>query len=383
MKDNKKHIYLFCLATSLFWFSLYAYIPELSTYGVELGATYKMAGLIAGSYGFTQMLLRIPLGILSDHLNNRKLFISMGMVVSIISGLVTFIIPSVSSLLITRLLAGVSATTWVAFTILFSSYYKKNESPKAVGILNAFNAIGQVIAMILGGFISINFGTRYLFLLSTMGAILGLLCSLGIKETVTEKKGFTVKRAKQVFSDHRLLFVAFLAILSQFITFATLFGFTPVIAKNIGATGLQLSALTILGVAPAIFISPIAGTTLVEKWGATKTVFIGFAISTIITLLLPITKELMYIYVIQIFSGVGRSLVFPVLMGLSIKHVANEERATAMGVFQSLYGIGMVVGPMILGTIGDSFGLIIGFIFTAGIGVFAMLSLFAGRRIML
>jgi len=58
--------------------SLYAYVPILSPYAESLGASYKMVGMIIGSYGFTQMLLRIPLGIISDKMGNRKLFIISG-----------------------------------------------------------------------------------------------------------------------------------------------------------------------------------------------------------------------------------------------------------------------------------------------------------------
>ena len=70
---TKKHnvILLYVLAW-LYWFSLYVYTPIFSIYVVSLGASLKMAGLIFGSYGFTQMLLRIPLGILSDGIKTRK-----------------------------------------------------------------------------------------------------------------------------------------------------------------------------------------------------------------------------------------------------------------------------------------------------------------------
>lgn len=70
---NKKT--LFSVVTILFFFSLYAYIPQLSSYARELGASYKLIGLIGGAYGFTQTILRVPIGIISDKLRMRKVFI--------------------------------------------------------------------------------------------------------------------------------------------------------------------------------------------------------------------------------------------------------------------------------------------------------------------
>ena len=71
----KKRRSFFSVVMVLFWFSLYAYMPQMTTYAKELGASYKLIGLIAGAYGVTQTILRIPLGIVSDKLMNRKAFI--------------------------------------------------------------------------------------------------------------------------------------------------------------------------------------------------------------------------------------------------------------------------------------------------------------------
>lgn len=71
----------------LLWFSNYLYVPVLSTYAVSAGASLSMVGIIIGSYGFTQMILRLPIGIISDILGNRRLFLFLGMVCAFISGL--------------------------------------------------------------------------------------------------------------------------------------------------------------------------------------------------------------------------------------------------------------------------------------------------------
>ncbi|HRR91658.1 MAG TPA: MFS transporter, partial [bacterium] len=69
-----KHTYFF-ISTFLFWVSLYLYVPILSPYAENLGSSLQMIGFIVGSYGFTQFILRIPLGIWSDKIQKRKPFI--------------------------------------------------------------------------------------------------------------------------------------------------------------------------------------------------------------------------------------------------------------------------------------------------------------------
>jgi MFS family permease len=371
MTKNISHtfkLHIFTITTSLLWFSLYAYVAELSTYASFLGANYRTVGLITGSYGLTQLILRIPLGLISDILRKRKIFIIVGLLISLISSLITFAYPSQLSLLVTRSLAGVTASTWVIYTVMFSSYFKENEATKAVGIMNSYNAIGQLIAMIMGGMVSYYLGTRYLFLLAALGAFLGIFSSLFIYEASIKKKHIHFIDFIKVAKSKQLLVVSILAILSQFITFATAFGFVPLLAKKIGAQNIELSILTMLAIIPAIFISRLAGSYFVPKIGKRNTINLGFIISALLCIIMPWIKTLTLLYIVQFISGIGRSLVFPLLMGLCIEDIEEDKRATAMGFFQSIYGLGMVLGPLVLGSIAEIYGLTIGFAITGLIG---------------
>jgi MFS family permease len=78
-------------------------------------------------------------------------------------------------------------------------------------------------------------------------------------------------------------------------------------------------------------------------------------------LAVPFITDLNMLYLTQIISGFGRGLAFPLLMQHSVAHIEAHQKATAMGYFQSIYGIGMVLGPVILGILGDRMGLGWGF----------------------
>lgn len=375
IKSNSKRymMVVFAMTTTFFWFSLYAYVPELATYGESLGASYRMIGIIAGSYGLTQLIFRIPLGIVSDAIGRRKPFILFGLMISLLSSMVTFISPTPISLLMTRLLAGLSASTWVVFTVLFASYFRKEEAKKSIGIINAFNAIGQLVAMTIGGYVSWRFGTRYLYLLAAVGAMISFILGVFITDVNHDKMKVSLKAYISVIGDKRLLLVSLLAILSQLITFATAYGFVPILAKNIGASGLQLSFLTILSIVPGVFISVLAGDFFPKTIGVRATLVTGFLASSILCAIMPWIASLKVLYGVQFLSGISRSMVFPLLMGLCIENCSLEERARTMGTFQALYGIGMVFGPILLGSIAQSFGLTVGFGFTGAVGLIGII----------
>ncbi|MFZ5918539.1 MAG: MFS transporter [Chloroflexota bacterium] len=48
---------------------------------------------------------------------------------------------------------------------------------------------------------------------------------------------------------------------------------------------------------------------------------------------------------------------YPVLMGMSIRHVDDTERTTAMGLHQAVYAAGMFAGPWLSGILADAVGL--------------------------
>jgi MFS family permease len=127
------------------------------------------------------------------------------------------------------------------------------------------------------------------------------------------------------------LIVSFLAVLSQFMTFATVYGFTPVLAKEMGASSLGLGLLTSLSTLPGIFASALSGTFFARKFGERRTIIAGFTVAALSCVVIPYTKSMAMLYITQFIGGFGWGTVFPLLMGLSIKTVSSEKRATAMG----------------------------------------------------
>jgi MFS family permease len=374
MKENFRTL-LFCFMTALYWFSQYSYVPILSPYAESLGAPYWLLGMILGSYGLMQMIIRLPLGVWSDTLRKRKVFIIAGIIISIISSFGMWYFANLPALFIFRALSGVSAATWVAFTVLFSSYYVGQQAPKAMGILNAVNYTGQMIAMFLGGLVAQSFGSEYAFALGSIGGIGALILSFGIVEKVVDDSvaPIRLKVLLETIRDRNLLIVSFLAVLSQILTYATVLGFTPLAAKAIGANSFELGILTALATLPAVFASPLSGTVFTEWFGERNTVVIGFAMFALYCLSIPYIKNIELFYLSQFIGGFGRGLSFSLLMGLSIKNIPFDKRATAMGFFQAVYGLGMFLGPVLVGLFGAGIGLSFSFLAIGAIGVLAAL----------
>jgi predicted MFS family arabinose efflux permease len=344
-------------------------VPIFATYVEQLGASHKMAGIIVGSYGFMQMILRIPIGIASDRFRKRKLFINFGLFFAFFSGLGLFLTKDLGLILLLRSLAGAAAATWVDFTILFTSYYENEKATEAIGTISFCNSIGQMFAMLAGGWIAERNGWNAPFELGAAAGVAGLLLSFFLVDRYEKGTNkITIKDILHVVKDRTLITVSSLAILSQLLTFATIYGFTPVYADALGGTKFEMSLLTVFYSLATAFASLVSGKYLVRRFGERKVLVIGFILTGVFTIITPFTNSLNILIAAQIFTGIGKGFSFPMLMGLSIKDVAPDRRATAMGFFQSIYGLGMFLGPVLMGLLGDLFSLAQGFVILGVLG---------------
>jgi MFS family permease len=360
---------LFCAVTLLFWMSMYTSVPIIAPYVESLGGSHQLAGWIVGMYGISQMLLRIPVGVMSDRFHKRKLFITFGLLFTGLSGLGLWVTNDFLWIILLRALAGAAAATWVDFTVLFTSYYKHEESTKAIGTISFYNSLGQMLGILMAGWTADAMGWEASFLLGAIIGVIGLIGSLFLVEHVElEAPKITIRGIANVASDRVLLIVSLIAILSQILTFATVFGFTPVYATELGAGKWEMGLLTFVSNIPVALASLYGGRRWAAKFGEKRVVVSGFILMGICTVTIPFTHQLWLLMITQAIAGFGRGLSFPVLMALSIKHMPSDKRATAMGFFQAIYGLGMFIGPVLMGIIGDWFNLRQGFFVLGVIG---------------
>lgn len=392
MFPKGKRIPLFLTLVALFWFSMYTYSPIFTVYIKGFSST-QMAGTIIASYGFVQMCLRIPIGILSDKIKNRKLFITIGLIASGVSALGLALFETSVAALIFRGLCGFTAATWVPFSILYSSYYDKKQAARAVGMANAFNFGGQMIATLIGGFLPDWTGSYApSFYLAVAAAAAGVVLSFFIVEQPKEDfpaRPVKIRELLAVARDPMLLIASGLAILTQFCAFATVYGFTPTFAQaNAGATASQLGVMTTLVTLPAIFAAPMSTAISKKLGGFDRSMLLVFLISIAYCCSVPFIGNIYIFYAAQFLFGFARGSATSLMMGAAILNIEPARRATAMGFFQAIYGIGMTLGPQVVGLFGKSAagetnlpGLIVGFFFVAATQVLgAVLSMTLLRR---
>lgn len=383
---GKRPQLLMYFVNAFFWMTVYAYVPQFSDYIKHgIGASATVVGLIAGSYGITQMLVRLPLGIWSDRLRRRKPFILAGIAAGGLSSMLMFLYPaSPMALFFGRLGAGLAACCYVQISILFSSYF--DGKAHSMGFVEGSTAAGQLTAMLVGGLVSTWFGYRYTFLAAALLALAGMALASFAAESRKARQPMALRDVGTVLGERTLVVAAVLAIFTQAVNFGKAYVFTPVAAAAFHATQFELSLLTAAFQLPVAVLSPIAATRLAPRLGARRLVAAGFLLQALSCAMVPFAGGLGWMAASQFVTGLGYALIFPALMALSVSRMAEDKRATAMGFYQAVYGIGIFAGPYLTGWFTDLFGQNVSFYINAGmalaaaIGALAFISVTAGKK---
>ncbi|MCL1858531.1 MAG: MFS transporter [Oscillospiraceae bacterium] len=353
------------------WFSIYSYQSNFTPYMESLEFSPTMIGIIIGSYGLTQMLLRIPFGILSDKLGTRKLFIIIGITFTFLSAVFLFLSENIYVILFARASAGIAASTWVSFMVLFSSYHETDKTVKAVGILDFFGSTGQLGGIICGSLL-VSFTVlkdKSAFILAVIIGFVSFILAFMIyenkdklKKNINKSPHVTLSNAPphrmginklhEILSNKTLIIVSVIGAISQLISFSTIFGFTPAYAKDVlNINAFQNGILMVFSYMPNAFGALILGKFISGKFKEYNIILTGMLLLGACTILIPFIKDYYLLVITQTIAGFGKGISFPLLMGLSIKKISENARGTAMGIFQAVYSFGMFFGPFIVGII--------------------------------
>lgn len=351
---------VFSLVTLTFWMPPYFYVQILPAYIRRLGGSLSMIGLISGAYGLTQALFRIPIGVMADNIGRKKPFVILGVLASVVSGLLFIWAKSPLTLLWARAFAGVSSATWVVLTILIVAYYPQKKVTAVMGMLYALSNMGQLLASLSGAFMAELWGWKAPFVAALISSFLALFF-LGLmeKEIKAPAQKFNWRILALVGTEYWVVLASILGLLIHYGSWSLL-SFSPIFAVNLGAGKGDLGLLSLFGLVPTILGSFLLRK-LLQITKRNSLLLLGFICEAVSLLFLPLAKSFAVLSLLAACGGLGKGIVVPALMGMCQKGVHDSMKTMAMGIFQAVYALGIFLGPAITGIVSDRFGVIITF----------------------
>lgn len=366
---------LILTVVTIFWFSQYVYMPYQTPYLYAIGTASQMVGMVVGAYGFSQMLLRIPVGLMADGIGRHKSFILLGTAAAGCASLLRVSFPNPAGFLFASLLSGLASAMWISFMILFYTHFAPEELQKASAWIVGANNLGILLGFITGALVYDRFGIRFLCLLAALAAVAATLLALLIRDTKKNFQGTPFKERVKIFRDRRLILFALIALIQQGVQISTSMSFTTQVAKNLGASGFQIGICSIIYILTAVASSFCVSTGLFQRIKVSVWIPAILACLAAYCIFIPNLPNVVWIDAAQILSGLSTGILFSLCTSEAMKRIPEEKRSSAMGFYQAVYALGMTTFPILVGAISGSFGIRNAFYFlaaVAGVGFLVM-----------
>ena len=330
--------------------------PILPKYTISLGATMSIAGLVAGIFAITSIIVRPFAGFSTDRFNKKHLLI-VSTIFLAVSALGLKISYNIYTLFFFRIVQGIAFSVSVTvINALSTTYMPKERIGEGIGFMGLGYILATAISPNLGLQISARFGFKYVFYLSCIIVMIAAALMTMIPYNPPNKENLNVSKLHIKISDFfakELIVFAILACLFTFMngvigSFLALLGDERHIS-NIGYY-FTVNAIVIL------IIRPLSGKLLDNK-GLSIIAFPAFILAMAASLLLVISSSLWMILAVAVLYGIGQSSLSPALQATCVKKLGPSRVGIATSTYFIGYDAGQGLGPIIGGTIAGKFGL--------------------------
>ena len=369
---------LFFIISVLFYICIHSIDAFLAPMMINQGIEPQVMGIIMGASGLATLMIRFPLGIISDVVKSRKIFIQIALVLPIIAWPIAWLEPNAITLYLAKAADGVTAATWVLYNILFIRYFDRKEAPAAVALLALAGPIGVFLGNCISGVLIHYFANNIAFFVSCVSALLALFLTTRIRDVHDPVQAPSLKAciagAKLQLADRSVWLIGILATIVILVPFATRDTLTPIYAEQLGA---RAGILTLLSNIHLVFYAlaiALCSSVFYQRLGLVKTAVLGILLQVISSFGIPFTSNLYLIYLLQALAGFSFGMAFAAFMSLSVVNTTSDEQSTRMGLFQTIYSCGMFAGPVIMGVMMQHINLSSGYLFIAGLSIIAAIA---------
>ncbi|MGD2106314.1 MAG: MFS transporter [Nitrosopumilaceae archaeon] len=337
----------------------------------EIGATYSELGLIGLANFIPYMFIPLFVGILLDRFNNGYL-LSIGVIINSISIFLLSSAESVPEVMIFRAMTGFAhAFFWPPSSSIISKVSKKHDRVKNIGKFTGLFISGFMIGPLIGGYILDFSDESYRLLFEITSFVLG---SAIIAAIWTTKRRVTVHQEKVSIINLKEItkFKTVIAIIlfCNFV-FGTILIIYPAYLNDQSFSAVEVEILFfVFGISRVVTL--IFTGRLANHSGKT----IIFACLSITTgLFLSFYTDNVFVFGAALLSmGFGFGIFFPLTLEVVLSRTRENIRGSIIGAYETIFGIGWVIGPLSAGLISEHFGNHYPYImfFVIGIGISIM-----------
>ena len=326
---------------------LYAITP-VENGGLSL--TPLLASQIAAGYGLMSLIVRLPMFIASDIFRRRKIFVQISLFLLIITSFLVAFNGSYTTLYLSSLSLGISATMLALFNVMFSETFSKEKATLSVSILSVAPLLAEFIAAPIQYIFTINEYKHfnYMWIVSGILAVATFILTFMMKDYRPVNSGFSLDKVKVVLKHGSFIYVCIMALLLSFVKFATSGANMIAYGKtSLGMSPLMLAYMDAVFAIPQLIAGVLVGVYFTRKWGLQKTLLFMFGCALAFYIIALYVNNPYIIYFSYILNGLGYGGAYNVLISLAMQYFDREYRNVSMGIYQAFFALGIFYGDYV------------------------------------
>lgn len=368
---------------NLFATTSFAAFFSLPLYITARGGTKADIGIIMGAFALASVLSRPWVAGMVDRVGRKRSY-TVGSAVMTAAPLGYLLLPSAitisgiyPAILLIRVGHGIGlAICYTAAFTYVADIIPKHRLNEGIGIFGISGLTGLGIGPALAEPVIGSLGFGGFFVVTALLAGIAFLCHLPLRESFRlDPQALPGPSFFQVLGRRKTLIVSLLSLLFGLgISASGNFVFAFAEEKR-----LALASLYYLAYSAAAILSRLTGGRIADRIGEMLVIPPAFFLTGIgfISLLLPPTHAILLLA--GLLSGVGHGFLFPCLNTLAVRDQPASERGKITGIFTGSIDLGILLGSILMGYLGDWAGFEAIFL-TAGLSLFAALLVFSITR---
>lgn len=338
------------LVIVLFWFTQYVYVPYTTPFLLAQKVSADFVGLVVGFYGAIPFFTRIFVGIFSDKIGYYKPMIIVGCASAAIASLIRLYLPTGMGFLIANIISGFSSSMWMCFILFHTKTLTKENLQKGMGYVLAACNSGILLGFFASATLYEHFGMFLMCLLSVSGGTIATIISLSLKEPPNQNINHPkVSDLLHVAYNKRLWFFSVIGMIQQGILMGTAMSFSNEVAHSLGASAWQIGIMTMTMTASYTASNLLSSTHTAIKIGPGILMTLSQICMALYCVLMVTVDSVYALIPIQMLLGTTGGFVFSWCSAEALSQIESYRRSTALGIFQSMFAIGMTVVPIVAG----------------------------------
>ena len=323
--------------------------PFMAIYAESLGANGFYIGLIFGSFTLSRALFTPLIGRISD-LKGRKNLMLIGLFGYTILSFFYAAAHTATSLIIIRFFHGLASAMVLPIAMAYiGDIAPKNQEGKYLGTFTIAFFMGMAFGPIIGGSLHDFWSMNSAFY--TMGAIsfFSLLLLIFMLPEINAHTKVIPYSMKSIMKDKTMQAMIIFRMLNAY-GIAALMGFLPLLAEGLDISVFQIGLMVSANLIVSSLLQRYFGIIADRRNKIVMTV-IGTLFMVLALVLMPMAAGFYTLLALNLVMGLGSAISIPAGSAITAKLGRKMGMGSVMGVFNTAFGIGAGIGPIIAGLI--------------------------------